>query len=212
MRPPAPVPRTRLRSILCSRAILRTSGESGPGASRRGLGGRRRRGCGRRNRLRRRRRAPDGLFGGRRGAAWRRRRLSAMRATTVLIAHRLAFLHQHFRQRAGRGRRNLGIHLVGGDLEQRLVALHALAGLLEPLGQRAFDNALAHLGHHYVGHVSSLFRPRGRRPSPHSISQSKTRAEVRGQLPETSSSVARTPSCAMEVTGLVSPQGTMYWK
>src|ERR1017187_5776894 len=33
MRPPAPVPLTRLRSILFSRAILRTSGESGPDGS-----------------------------------------------------------------------------------------------------------------------------------------------------------------------------------
>src|ERR1035438_1327285 len=33
MRPPAPVPLTRLRSILFSRAIFRTSGESGPDTS-----------------------------------------------------------------------------------------------------------------------------------------------------------------------------------
>jgi hypothetical protein len=71
-------------------------------------------------------------------------------------AYRLAFFHQHLGQRSGGGRRDLGIDFIGGDFEQRFVALHTLAGLLEPLGERAFDNAFAHLGHHYVGHVSVL--------------------------------------------------------
>src|ERR1019366_9518789 len=70
-------------------------------------------------------------------------------------ADRLAFLHQDFGERAGGGGGNLGVHLVGGDLKERLVALDALAGLFEPLGQRAFHNAFAHLGHDDVGHISS---------------------------------------------------------
>ncbi len=66
--------------------------------------------------------------------------------------HRLAFFHQNFLQDSGGGRWNLGVHFVGRDLEQRLVALHVLARLLQPLGQGAFHDTLAHLGHHYVSH------------------------------------------------------------
>jgi hypothetical protein len=44
----------------------------------------------------------------------------------------------------------------------------------------------------------------------YSISQSKTRPKCAAKVRETSSSVTRTPSCAMDVTGLVNPQGTMY--
>src|ERR1035437_7627897 len=71
---------------------------------------------------------------------------------------------QPFGQRAGGGRGDFRLHLGGRDLEQRLVALHPLAGLLQPLSQGPFDNALAHLGHHYVGHINSLFpQPRERK-------------------------------------------------
>ena len=68
---------------------------------------------------------------------------------------RLAFLHQDLGQRAGRRRRDLGVHLVGGDLEDRLVPLHRLADLLDPAGQRALGDGLAHLGHDdvYLGHT-----------------------------------------------------------
>ena len=48
---------------------------------------------------------------------------------------------------AGRGARDLGVDLVGGDLEQRLVGLHGVAFRLEPPGDRAFGDALAQLGH-----------------------------------------------------------------
>src|SRR5690606_31715323 len=41
----------------------------------------------------------------------------------------------------GRGR-DLGVHLVGGDLQQRLVLLHLVADVLEPAGDRAFGDAL----------------------------------------------------------------------
>src|SRR6185503_8852613 len=48
------------------------------------------------------------------------------------------------------GRRNLGVHLVRGDLEERLVPLDRVADLLEPLGQRPLGDGLTHLGHHDV--------------------------------------------------------------
>ena len=50
-------------------------------------------------------------------------------------------------------RRNLGIHFIGRDLKKRLVTLHVFAGLLQPLRQGSFHNALAHLGHHDVRHL-----------------------------------------------------------
>ena len=45
---------------------------------------------------------------------------------------------------------NLGIDLVGRDLEQRLVAVDRVADLLDPADDRAFGDRLAHLGHHDV--------------------------------------------------------------
>ena len=50
-------------------------------------------------------------------------------------------------QHAGRRRRNLRVHLVGGNLEQRLVAIDRVADLLDPSDDRAFRDRLAHLGH-----------------------------------------------------------------
>src|ERR1039458_8893876 len=181
MRPPAPVPLTRLRSILFSRAILRTSGESGPDASAAGSSA----GC------------ASGSTGGGGGASTG----AALGAAATRAGASAAFSAGAFStssaglaagappsfamgattpagrtpphpppppppgNRAGGGRRDFRIHLIGRNLEQRLVALHTVAALLEPLGQRAFDNALAHLGHHYVGHFSSLFpRLPGRAP------------------------------------------------
>jgi len=52
---------------------------------------------------------------------------------------------QDARRRGG----DLGVHLVGGDLEQRLVRLYALAFLLEPARDGALGDALAELGHGY---------------------------------------------------------------
>ena len=53
---------------------------------------------------------------------------------------------------AGERRRDLGVHLVGDDLEQRLVLGDGVAGLLEPASDRALSHALAELGHRHLGH------------------------------------------------------------
>ena len=71
---------------------------------------------------------------------------------------RLAFLHEDLLDDALAGARNLGVDLVGRDLEQRLVGGDLLAFLLEPLRDRPLGDRDAHLGHHDVdrrsgGHV-----------------------------------------------------------
>ena len=52
-----------------------------------------------------------------------------------------------FDERARGGRGHLGVDLVGGDLDQRLVGVDAVAHLLQPLEDRALGDRLAHLGH-----------------------------------------------------------------
>ena len=56
----------------------------------------------------------------------------------------VADLQQRARGRAG----DLGVDLVGRDLEQRLVALHLVAHLHQPAGDGALGDRLPHLGHH----------------------------------------------------------------
>ena len=63
--------------------------------------------------------------------------------------------HEDLRHGAGDRRGDLGVDLVGGDLEQRLVALDRVALVLEPFQDRAFDDRLAELGHLDRGHGSS---------------------------------------------------------
>src|SRR5699024_2331669 len=58
-------------------------------------------------------------------------------------------------QGAGDRRRNLGVDLVGGDLEQRLVNLDGVADLLEPLGDGALGDGLAQLRHLDVGGLAA---------------------------------------------------------
>src|SRR6185312_2226322 len=60
---------------------------------------------------------------------------------------RFVFGHGDLAQRAGRRRRNLGVDLVGGDLEQWLVGVDLVAFLLQPTSNRAFGNALSEAGH-----------------------------------------------------------------
>src|SRR5690606_17957193 len=59
----------------------------------------------------------------------------------------LALTHPDLAQDARGGRRNLGVDLVGRDLEQRLVAIDGIADLPNPANHRAFGDRLAHLGH-----------------------------------------------------------------
>src|SRR5919202_532786 len=63
---------------------------------------------------------------------------------------RLALLDEDLRQRSRRRRRNLGVDLVGRDLEQRLVRLDLLTLLLQPLRDCPLGDGDAHLGHHDV--------------------------------------------------------------
>jgi len=51
-------------------------------------------------------------------------------------------------QHAGDRRRNLGVNLVGGNLEERLVAIDRIAHLLDPADDRPLGNRFPHLGHH----------------------------------------------------------------
>ena len=111
--------------------------------------------CRRCGRFRGRRRSGRGGCGFRRsgrffGRGWR----GADRAVTGfnhrdhrLNRHGLAFADFNFFQHAGRGRGNLRVHLVRGNFEQWFVALDFVSGLLQPLGNGAFENAFAHLGH-----------------------------------------------------------------
>ena len=175
-RPAMPVPWICEMSTLCSLAILRTSGDERcvrvaalvDRRRRRGLRWRRARGgvdAGRRRRPRQRRGRRGGLRRRRLGcsAAARERRAGAAAALAGARAagadhrddavdrNRLAFLDADLGDDAGGGRRNFGIHLVGRDLEQRLVAIDRVADLLDPADDRAFGDRLAHLRHHDVG-------------------------------------------------------------
>jgi hypothetical protein len=70
-------------------------------------------------------------------------------------ADRLSFLHEDLGQGTrGRGG-NLGVDLVGRDLEERLVALQLIANLLRPFRQGALDDTFAHLGHYDIDHSNS---------------------------------------------------------
>ena len=58
----------------------------------------------------------------------------------------LVLLDLDLQQRAGDGRGDLGVDLVGGDLEQRLVDGDLVADLLQPAGDGAFGDGLAECG------------------------------------------------------------------
>src|SRR5690606_31261943 len=55
----------------------------------------------------------------------------------------LVFAHHDLGEGAGEWRRNLGVDLVGGDLEQRLVGSDLVADGLEPARDGALRNRLA---------------------------------------------------------------------
>src|SRR6185437_4844219 len=63
---------------------------------------------------------------------------------------RCAFLDFDLFQHAGGRRWNLGVHFVSGDFKQRLIALDFVARFLQPLGDRAFKDRFAHLGHYNI--------------------------------------------------------------
>ena len=164
-RPPVPVPGTVEGSMPCSAAMRATTGETnvfpfpvaagatGAGAAAgsatgaaAGAGGRR---C--RHRLGRRRhglgRSGSRLDGrGRRcDAGWRDD------GEDCPDLDRLTLLHEDLSDDSLGRARHLGVDLVRGDLEQRLVAADRLSDLLEPLRDRSFGDGDAHLGHHDLG-------------------------------------------------------------
>jgi hypothetical protein len=85
------------------------------------------------------------------------RRPGLRRRSTVCIdvgddradLHGLALLHLDIDQRAGRRRRNLCVDLVRGDLQDRLVALHRVARLFQPLRDGPLGDGLPHLRHRH---------------------------------------------------------------
>jgi hypothetical protein len=61
--------------------------------------------------------------------------------------YRLALDRENLDQDARSRRRYVGIDLIGGDLEDRLVALDFVAHVLEPFRNGPLGDRLAHLGH-----------------------------------------------------------------
>ena len=86
------------------------------------------------------------------GRLFGRRRSGSVAVGLYLAEHashlnRLIGFRGDVYKRSGHRRRNLGIDLVGGDLDERLVGLHPVTNLLQPTQDRAFGNRLPHLGH-----------------------------------------------------------------
>jgi hypothetical protein len=54
--------------------------------------------------------------------------------------------------------RHLGVHLVGGHLEEHFVLGDRVSNLLRPAGYRTFSYRLAELGHGDVSQRANLFR------------------------------------------------------
>ncbi len=92
-----------------------------------------------------------------RGAGAARSDLTKQRAGR----NRLAVLRGDLRQNARCGRVDFESHLVGFQLHERLVGLHGVAGLLEPLCDRGFGNGFSKRGNSDLGHVRI---PAPRRP------------------------------------------------
>ena len=120
----------RLRLLLCGRGAAVRLGRR----RRRGLLGRRRPGALRGLLLRRPRccRRLRTSTRGRAGVVQARQRAAHL--------HHRAFLRDDFHQHAGGRRGDLRVRLVGGDLDQWLVALDPLSRLRQPLHDRALDH------------------------------------------------------------------------
>ena len=110
----------------------------GAGRAARGLGGRGRRRC--------RRRCGGGGVGFVAGVDDR---------DLGVVGDGRALLGQDLLEDALERRRDLGIDLVGDDLEERLVLVDVVADLLEPFPDRPLGDALAELGHRHLRHVRS---------------------------------------------------------
>ncbi len=68
----------------------------------------------------------------------------------------VAFLGEDLRERARRRTRHLRVHLVGADLEERLVEFDRLADGLVPRDHRPFRDRFAHLGHRHLDARASV--------------------------------------------------------
>ena len=101
--------------------------------------------CRRRNRRRSRRRAR------RRTLPRRVRRLVRLQPRDHRL-HRngLSLHHQNLGENTCGRRGDLRVHLVRGNLEDRLVALYLIPDRLEPARERTLGNRLAHLRHDYI--------------------------------------------------------------
>ncbi len=99
----------------------------------------------------RRGRGRSGCFGGRRCAV-----AIADSADNCIYLDRTALGNFDVLKHAGSGRGNLGVHLIGGDFEERLVALDLVSGLLQPLGDGSLKNRFPHLGHDNISRHNSL--------------------------------------------------------
>ena len=144
MRPPRPVPATSAGSMPCSAIILRAAGSAVGAALRtaRGAGG------AAAGAAPSARRAPAAAAC-RRGAAPPRPPLASvsMTAMTSLRRDRRAVGLHDLDQHAVARRRQLEHDLVGLDVDQVLVALDRLAGLLVPADQRRLGDRLGQLRH-----------------------------------------------------------------
>ena len=110
--------------------------------------------------------------------------------------HGLAFLDANLREHAGGGRRNLRVHLVGRDLEQRLVASDLVAELLDPANDRSLGDRFAHLRHHDIRrHVSYSPTMDADGSSTSRLSKSERR------LNRPATSVLRTSTCRLQTSG-----------
>ena len=87
---------------------------------------------------------------GRRGSAARRQPAGRDHGQHRPDLDRLALGDEDLGDDALAGARNLGVDLVGRDLEQRLVLGDRLARLLEPLRDRSLRDRDTHLGHHHL--------------------------------------------------------------
>ena len=156
--PPRPVPFTRLKSTCFSRAMRRTKGEVRTSSASSPSGG------GQAPRGARSPREPQGKWWRagrgvprRRSRSFGRRRRRHARAFAVDHRHhrvhpyRLILLGQNLGQHTRRGRGNLRVDLVRGNLEQRFVAVHPFTYLLHPFSDGSLGNTLPHLGHDHVG-------------------------------------------------------------